>query len=369
MGVSPDARRGPHDGPSPSGEGRFLVSAVVPTFNARRFLGHCLGSVLAAAERHGRVEVIVVDNGSTDGTWSDVEQRQGDRVRVLQAPGVTIATVRNRGAETATGRFLAFIDADCEVPEDYFFAVERALASGASEASGAAYALPPAPRWVERVWHGLHLRNATHPRKYINGGNLVVSRDAFQRIGGFQETLITGEDADFCERLAREGLRIREDPSVVAIHHGNPKSLRAFVKKQAWHSIGSGRRGAVALDLPNALALAHALCGVTTCAVAVLGPWLTIPARVGLVLGGQVLVPALAVGLRVVQGGRVSNVPAAVLLYHLYFDVRFAVAVATVTDRRRAAQSLRGSVMAGPTGSAHQARTRADGAPGPAGRG
>ena len=348
MGEPPARGPGPRVRPAPHADGAYAVSAIVPTFNARRFLGDCLASVLAAAERHGAVEVIVVDNGSTDGTWSEVQRRQRDWVHALQAPGVTIATVRNRGAERATGRYLAFIDADCEVPRDYFLAVERALSSGELAASGSTYALPPAPHWIERVWHGLHQRSPTHPRKYINGGNLVVDREAFRRVGGFQEALITGEDADFCARLVTEGLRLREDPAVTAIHHGNPKSLRAFVKKQAWHSIGSERRGAVSLDQPNAMALAHVLCAVTTAGLALFGTWLSVPARVFLALGGEVLVPALAVCLRIVQGGNLVNLPAALLLYHLYFDVRLAVAVATLGDRRRAANILRGSVMAGP---------------------
>jgi hypothetical protein len=351
VGPSPDGTIGRRGAPSPRGAGAYVVSAVVPTFNAMRFLDNCLTSVLAAAARHGAVEVIVVDNGSTDGTWSAVQRVQRDGVRVLLAPGVTISTVRNRGAELATAPYLAFIDADCEVPPDYFFAVERALSSGALAASGSTYALPAAPHWVERVWHDLHRRRRAHPRKYINGGNLVVEREAFRRIGGFQEALITGEDADLCARLLATGLPVREDPAVVAIHHGNPKSLRAFVKKQAWHSIGSGRRGAIAFDLPNTLALAHAFCAAATAGMAVFGTWLPVGARVLLALAGQVLVPLAAVGLRVAMGGSVANLPAAVLLYHLYFDVRLAVALAAFTDRHRAANTLRGSVLAGPQGS------------------
>jgi glycosyltransferase involved in cell wall biosynthesis len=323
------------------------VSAIVPTFNATRFLGTCVASVLAAAEHHGDVEVILVDNGSTDGTWTEVQRMQRDRVHTLQAPGLTVAAVRNRGAERAAGRHLAFIDADCEVPLDYFFAVEKALAGGDWVASGSAYALPAAPHWVERVWHDLHRRSPGHPPKYINAGNLLVTHEAFRRIGGFRESLITGEDADFFVRLASDGLRFREDPSVVAIHHGNPKSLRAFARKQAWHSIGSGQRG-ISLDLPNVMAAAHLACAAAALGLALWGGGLSVPARVIVAAVGQILVPLLAVCFRVLRGGRLANVPAALLLYHLYFDVRIAVAVAALADRHRAAHILRGSIVAGP---------------------
>jgi glycosyltransferase involved in cell wall biosynthesis len=326
-----------------------VVSAVVPAFNALRFLDRCLGSVLAAARRHGGVEVIVVDNGSTDGTWEELQRREGGGLRVLRAPGVTISTVRNHGAGAAKGRYLAFIDADCEVPEDYFATAERAFAAGDRDVSGFPYALPHEPHWVEATWQRLHHRRPPHRPKYLPGGNLVVAREAFRRVGGFDGSLITGEDADLCARLVGSGARLRADPSIVAFHHGNPKSLRAFIRKQAWHSIGSGSRGAVSLDLPNTMALAHGMCAVGTIVAAALAggaPW---PVRLALLAAGQVLVPLLAVGFRLLQGGRTANLPAAVLLYHLYLDVRLAVAAAALLDRRRTADLLRGSALSTPS--------------------
>jgi glycosyltransferase involved in cell wall biosynthesis len=339
----PDREPGPRVGLPSHGNDTYVVSAVVPTFNAMRFLDNCLGSVLAAARRRGAVEIILVDNGSTDGTWRAAQERQCDWVDALQIPGVTIGTLRNRGAARARGRYLAFLDADCEVPSDYFLAVERVLSSGACEASGSAVALPGAPHWIERVWHDLHRRSAGHAPKYINSGNLVVTREAFRQVGGFREDIITDEDVDFCSRLARAGFRFREDPSITAMHHGNPKSLTAFARREAWHAIGNGERGRVSWDLPNVMALAHLLCSVTALVVAVYGAGLPAAARLGVALAGQGLIPLVAVCYRVLRGGKVESLPAALLLYHLYFDARVAAAMAALADRRRTANMLRGS--------------------------
>lgn len=324
----------------------YVVSAIIPTFNAKRFLDSCLASVLAAAEHHGAVEVIVVDNGSTDGTWGEVQLRQCEWVRALQAPGVTVAAVRNRGAELARGRYFAFIDSDCEVGREYFREVERSLSSGDWVASGSLCALPPSPHWIERVWHRLHQQGPNPRPKYINGANLVVTREAFCRVGGFQEALITDEDVDFCARLVNHGFRFKEDPHIAAVHHGNPRSLRAFVRREAWHSIGSRRRGAAKLDKPTAMALTHLICGAATLAAALFGSWLSAPARVLLAVGGQTLMPLLAVLYRLMQGGKLENLPAALLLYHLYFDARGVVTLAALVDRHHAANMLRGSAIA-----------------------
>lgn len=99
---------GPSDGSHGPGEAG-LVSVVVPVFNGARYLAESLDSALA--QDYPQVEVIVVDDGSTDAT-PEVLARYGDRVRVIRQPNQGAAVARNAALRVARGEYLAFLDAD-----------------------------------------------------------------------------------------------------------------------------------------------------------------------------------------------------------------------------------------------------------------
>ena len=86
-----------------------LISCIIPVFNAERFLAEAIDSVFAQTYRP--IEVIVVDDGSTDGS-AEVAARYGDRVRYIFQENQGHASARNRGIAEAKGDFLAFLDAD-----------------------------------------------------------------------------------------------------------------------------------------------------------------------------------------------------------------------------------------------------------------
>ena len=90
-------------------QGIGRVSCVIPVFNGERFLGEAIDSALA--QRDCAVEVIVVDDGSTDAT-RDVARRYGSRIEYVFQPNAGTAAARNRGIERATGEFVAFLDSD-----------------------------------------------------------------------------------------------------------------------------------------------------------------------------------------------------------------------------------------------------------------
>jgi len=85
------------------------VSVVIPAYNAERYIGETLESVLAQTYRD--FEVVVVDDGSTDGT-REIVRGYGEPVRLVEQPNSGPAAARNRGVREARGEFIAFIDAD-----------------------------------------------------------------------------------------------------------------------------------------------------------------------------------------------------------------------------------------------------------------
>jgi glycosyltransferase involved in cell wall biosynthesis len=86
-----------------------LISCIVPAFNAERYLGEALDSILAQTWRP--IEVIVVDDGSADDT-AQVAKRYGERITYICQANAGPAAARNRGLDAATGAYVAFLDAD-----------------------------------------------------------------------------------------------------------------------------------------------------------------------------------------------------------------------------------------------------------------
>src|SRR5204862_1128234 len=99
--------------------------------------------------------------------------------------------------------------------------------------------VPAGAPWVERVWaHHRHRGNRRRCVEWLPTENLAVRRTAFNKVGGFNETLSTCEDVDLCYRLGAL-CRITNDPDMRSIHLGEAKSLRSFFKKEAWRGRGN----------------------------------------------------------------------------------------------------------------------------------
>ncbi len=305
--------------PDPASRPRFTV--VVPAFNAKDTIRRCLDSVLAAIEAWENAELVVVDNGSSDGTYELLLQEYPSHARVLRAPTATVGALRNLGARAGSGTLLSFIDADCLIAPEYYSRAWEALRSSRADATGSGYALPDPSHWIERTWHGLHRQPGGRDVHYLNAGNLVVARAAFEAVGGFDESLITGEDAEFGQRFIRRGFRIHEDPGVSAVHLGNPRSLRAFCRQQWWHGLGMfGTARGPQLDKPLAMTLLHLLLSLGVTGWAVLRQPLGVAAAWS--MAAQLVTPALTVAYRSGQIGRLGRPLQELLLYYLYYWCR-----------------------------------------------
>lgn len=298
------------------------ISVVVPVFNALPHLTEAVDSIVEAATPQGNVEIILVDNGSTDGSFEILRSRYGEVARVLRLAEGNVGAVRNHGASTATGEYLSFIDADCCVPPDYFRRALEVVADRGVAATGSTYELPPNPHWIEKTWHALHGSRSDGFVRYLNAGNFFCERSAFEKIGGFDEGLESGEDAEFCQRFRAAGFRIYEAGAVSAVHLGNPKSLPEFFRKQLWHAVGMlGTFRHDWRDLPVLATVAHMAAFLVGLAlVLILDPW-----PVTLVVGFLPLVlgvPVLSVAYRFATARRGVNPLKAVLLYSVYFTAR-----------------------------------------------
>jgi GT2 family glycosyltransferase len=208
------------------------VSVVVPVLNDARRLERCLSSILRSQGLASPPELIVVDNGSVD---DSAAAARAIGARVISAPGVRVADVRNRGAAAATSDVVAFVDADHEQDPSWLALALETLALPGVAAVGAAYFAPPDGTWVQRAYDGLRSRPRTvQDVPWLPTGSLAVARKVFQAVGGFDASLEACEDVDFCERLRAHGHRLVYDPRLVSVHHGDPPTLWALFVGELW---------------------------------------------------------------------------------------------------------------------------------------
>jgi len=229
--------------------------------------------------------VLVVDNGSQDRTLAIADSFK-DRLnlKVLQQAGVRISALRNLGAHAAAGDILAFLDADCLAPADWLDRIFALAPADGAGILGAHYLLPQDSSWVGRTWHCYQEAPKSGEVSHVPAGDLVMRREDFLKLGGFDETIQTNEDYELCERGRKAGMRVRAFPQIGVIHLGTAQSLRVFFRKQAWHGthvikvflrdpLKSHNRKAVffaAYTLLSTLAVAIGLVWV----LAGHGPWL-----------------------------------------------------------------------------------------------
>jgi glycosyltransferase involved in cell wall biosynthesis len=184
-------------------------SVVIPCRNAADTLGEQL-TALAEQEYDGAWEVIVADNGSTDGS-ADLARTFADRLpglRVVEtAAPAGPGRARNAGAAVARGRDLLFCDADDRVGDGWLAALDAAL--DRHELVACRYETsrlnPPETRRPHPQEHGLN--PYTHPPflPHAGGGGLGIRRSLHEAVGGFDEDLPALEDTDYCWRVQLRG--------------------------------------------------------------------------------------------------------------------------------------------------------------------
>jgi glycosyltransferase involved in cell wall biosynthesis len=177
-----------------------LVSCIVPAFDAERFVAEAIHSILA--QTYPRREVIVVDDGSTDGTPAALATF-GARIRVIRQENQGPSAARNRGLQESRGAFIAFLDADDLWVEDKLDAqMGRFRERPALElclAHTRSFWIPELADEARRLTdHPYH-----RERLVFLPSSIVARRELFERVGGFDPALRHGEDTDWVIRMMR----------------------------------------------------------------------------------------------------------------------------------------------------------------------
>jgi glycosyltransferase involved in cell wall biosynthesis len=193
----------------------MLVSAIIPAYNAEAYVEQAVRSALN--QRDVAVEVIVVDDSSTDGTWERLGSFGSDIVMVRQPNGGP-AKARNRGARLARGEWLAFLDADDEWLPGKLATQLRAAGTDSGLVYTDRYNVGDVARVNERQSDGVRLWEGDIFRpllalNFITTSSVIMRKDWFERLGGFEEQLVGTEDWDLWLRYAAENpVRLCREP-------------------------------------------------------------------------------------------------------------------------------------------------------------
>lgn len=220
-----------------------FVSIVVPVRNGASSIGRCLESLQALDWPADRREILVIDNGSTDGTVAIIKQHG---FSPLIEPRRGAALARNRGWRAAKGDLVAFTDSDCRVSPGWIRGLTRVFDD--PKVGGAGGRLAPAPPTgvIEEyiiakdiLSQERAMRDELLSPPFLVTANAMYRRQALEAVGGFDESLtVNGEDADLSWRVQWEGYRIQFAPEAEVVHH-HRSALRAFMRQVSSYGAGT----------------------------------------------------------------------------------------------------------------------------------
>lgn len=255
---------------------RPIISIIMCTHSRAQVLTDALQSLKKVKIPEGfAVELILIDNASSDGTPEVIETYR-ERINRFQLQHLREANLGksfalNRGIRASSGALLAFVDDDHIVSEDYLFEINRTVAEHGDFSIFCGRVLPnwdgSEPQWVHddskypirpypipKFDLGDRPREIEEDKTYIPGsGNLIVRREVFERVGLFSEelgpkghNLRGGEDIEFVRRALRKGEKILYSPDIMQLHQVFPENLRIqYLVKKAYH------RSAAAYQFPQ----------------------------------------------------------------------------------------------------------------------
>lgn len=203
------------------------LSVVIPAHNGGMILHRTLDALRRQTVPPERFEIIVVDDGSTDGSTDGIEQTGPPAIRVVRQHNGGRSAARNRGVAEARGRVLLFLDADVWATPGLITAhVKHHSERGNLGVQGPS---PPAPESLTTLFMracnsspDLTIRKRENLSPFhVVTRNFSVDRDAFVRAGGFDEGFkgYGWEDMDLAHRLTRHGVSLRYEPDALSCHH------------------------------------------------------------------------------------------------------------------------------------------------------
>jgi len=203
-----------------------LVSVIIPTFNSERFLEECLSSL--KRQTYERLEIVVVDDGSTDSTIG-IAERHG--CKIIQNPKVGRAAAKNEGVRHSFGEYLVFVDSDMELTPNVLSECVD-LAESDSHVGGV---VTPERSVGNSFW----VKVRDFERSFY-AGSVVESARFFptklvKEVGGYEENLIFFEESTLPYKIQKKGNNVFARVNSVILHREENFSLITWLRKKSYY--------------------------------------------------------------------------------------------------------------------------------------
>jgi len=219
--------------PFPVDEAWPMVSVVVCTYNGSRTLQD---TVLGLKQlEYPNYEVIIVDNGSTDGLTSKIAQQSG--FRVIQTAPTGLSAARNTGLSESRGEIVAYIDDDARPDPHWLHYMVNSFRTSDHCGIGGPNVQPPGDGPIaECVANSpggpTHIMLTDDIAEHIPGCNMAFRRAQLEEVGGFDPQFrVAGDDVDICWRLQARGWTLGFSPGALVWHHRR-NSISAYLRQQ-----------------------------------------------------------------------------------------------------------------------------------------
>ncbi len=215
-----------------------VISVIIPAYNAAQIIGECLEALLHQSVAQDDYEVIVVDDGSTDGT-GEIAGAYG--VRVFSQPNQGPTVARNQGVAQAKGEILLFTDADCVPAENWIEEMVRPLSDPEVIGVKGAYATRQPgliPRFIQLEFEDRYrLLKRDKYIDFVDTHAAAFRKKVFDIAGGFDPSIPgpTAEDADLSYRLASLGYKMVFNPQAI-VYHRHPARWRDYLRVKFWRA-------------------------------------------------------------------------------------------------------------------------------------
>ena len=227
----------------PALRGTPRASVVVPAYNAAATLPACLASI--AHLNYPDYETIVVDDGSTDSTADIAKSAKNAGIRTLRLEHRGLAAARNAGLEAATGRIVAFIDADAEADSDWLYHLVETIIRCDAEAAGGQNFPPGADSMIASAIAAApgeprEVRMGADKLAQLCGCSMAVEKSKFDTPDLFDPQFdAAGDDVDFSWRMRDRGLELAYAPGAIAIHKRRA-TIRGYLHQQRGYGRAEG---------------------------------------------------------------------------------------------------------------------------------
>jgi glycosyltransferase involved in cell wall biosynthesis len=183
----------------------YLVSVIIPTYNRAHLLDRAVRSVLN--QTYQNFEIIIIDDGSTDNTKDIIGQFEDDRIQYICQQRCGASSARNRGIEIAKGEYIGFLDSDDQwLPQKLEKQIKKF--QEVSDKVGVVFT----NFWI--MWGNRKILGKTKMKRgyiyedelfedHVTGTTILVKRECFDKIGGFDEKIPARQDYDLCLRISK----------------------------------------------------------------------------------------------------------------------------------------------------------------------